>query len=265
MRKFFLAVALAAMAFCTPALAADNAADLMQAQDQMFIPTVQVRVDSNIMGQFMGYCSGSVIASERDQKSGNVTTLVLTAKHCTDATDQRMQIVSYVHDKMNRETKQEVYKAKVCGRSYKSDLALIKLDDQQTFFDKVATVAAKDSVLSFGDDVDLVGYPAGLGLTWTQGKLGYVEDVKGLAFEDVSQSGEFYRATPMMTGGSSGSPMFANLDGKYQVIGVLTGGGLGYLGFYTPVDEIQTYLKDALVGCGIPDKTADKTTEPARH
>lgn len=243
---------------------AQSPSDMFKVQDEMLTPTVQIRVDTNIMGMFQGYCSGSIIASKRDEKTGDVTTLVLTAKHCTEAVDERMEVVSYEHSKSNREIKENVWKAKVCGRSWKSDLALVKLDDHQTFFEKTAKVAEKGIVLNFGDDVDLVGYPAGLGLTWTEGKLGYVEDTHGLAFDDISQSTEFYRATPMMTGGSSGSPLFyQDTDGTYKIVGVLTGGGLQYLGFYTPVEEINAYLDTALEGCGLPGK--DTTTTSSVH
>lgn len=264
MSRLILVLSVIGAAFMTIGaigLAHAQPADLFKVQDEMLTPTVQVRVDTTIMSMFSGLCSGSVIASNRDEKTGDVTTLVLTAKHCTDATDERMQVVSYDHSKSNREIRQTVWKAKVCGRSWKSDLALLKLDDRQTFFDKTAKVAEKGIVLSFGDDVDLVGYPAGLGLTWTQGKLGYVEDTHGLAFDDVSQSTEFYRATPMMTGGSSGSPLFyQDTDGTYKVIGVLTGGGLQYLGFYTPTEEINAYLDTALGGCGLPGEKDSATT-----
>ncbi|MGN6773174.1 MAG: S1 family peptidase [Rhizobiaceae bacterium] len=262
MRMFWTAlIGAALMLVGSIGLARAQDAELFKQQDEMFTPTVQIRVETNIFNTYKGLCSGSVIESKRDEKTGDVTTLVLTAKHCTDSVDERMQVISYDHSKDNREIKQNVWKAKVCGRSWKSDLALIKLDDKQTFFEKTAKVAEKGIALNFGDDVDLVGYPSGLGLTWTTGKLGYVEDTHGLAFDDVSQSTEFYRATPMMTGGSSGSPLFyKDADGTYKIIGVLTGGALQYLGFYTPVEEINAYLDTALEGCGLP---SDKTVKSA--
>lgn len=236
----------------TYAQGAELDGQMIKAQEQMFDPAVQIRVGTNLMNiPFEGLCSGQIIKSVRDFKTGKVANVILTAKHCTSDTAQRMQVVKYVHNKANREVKQDVYKAKVCARSYVSDLALLKLDDEETAFEHTASVADKDINLNFGDLVDLVGYPAGLGLTWTQGRLGYVEDTKGVAFDDVSNSGEFYRATPMMTGGSSGSSMFVEQDGQYKVIGVLTGGGLQYIGFYTPINEIDAFLTLSLPDCGV--------------
>src|SRR5690242_8362321 len=171
--------------------------------DQMFDPSVQIG----------NYCSGEIIKSDRDLKTGEVSTYVLTAKHCTENDGKIVTVNKAIYDKHNRQISIKTYLADVYGRSYKSDLALLKLRDKDTYFEKVATVASRDIELTYGQGVELVGYPLGRSMTWTSGRLGYVEEG---VFKDVSQSGQFYRATPDLAPGSSGSSMFTWNDKTKQ-------------------------------------------------
>lgn len=193
------------------------------------------------------YCSGTIVQSHRDQKSGEVQTFILTAKHCVKDDDKSMvPIAKDQYDGLNK-TGKKIADGDVYGMSYKSDLALIKLRDKQTLYDSVAIVAPADINLQYGQEVVVDGYPLGLSMTETWGKLGYKEEQP--AFSDISQSKMFYRATPDIVGGSSGSGMFTlDSDGKYKLIGVVTGGYQRgtYINYFTPIEEINDYLKTAL-------------------
>lgn len=205
--------------------------ELKKMDEQMFSPSIQLNKN----------CSGTLIYSDRDKEKGTVNTIALTAKHCIDAADQRLDVMTYVYNKSNRLITEEAHKAKVLGMSYKSDLALIKLEDQNTIF-PVAKVAKKETgeSLKFGQDIWNVSYPKGGSRTLTQGVLGYVEIVD--AFK--TKTGEFYRMTPDIAPGSSGSGMFQNTTGDYELIGVVTGmySGFSYMGLITPIEEINEYL-----------------------
>lgn len=225
---------------------ADNVADSMKRQDQMFDTSVKL----DLAGQ--GWCSGNLIHSKRDEKTGEVETFILTAKHCTDFLNQDHDIVKVIdeqHDHKLNEVRDMVYLGHVWGQSYKSDLALIKLDDHSTYFDKVAKVAPKDIVLTFGDPTYIVGFPMGLSKTFTQGTLGFIE-TQGQWFKELSTSGRFLRSTPDVAPGSSGSSMFVqDSDGDYKLVGVTTGSfvrsGMPFINWFTPIDEIHEYLDQA--------------------
>ena len=228
-----------------PSLAkAADLTELPKMNEQMFLPSVQLGSSSTD-----GFCSGTFVQSERDQVSGEVKTFILTAKHClrdrTEGTD--ISVVVHNYDEKNREVNAVDYKATVYGKSYKSDLALLRLKDKNKFFTTIAKVAPADTKLTFGQDVWVVGYPLGLSQTMTSGTLGRVEAVD--AFGSMSNSKEFYRSTPDIAPGNSGGAMFQkNAKGDYEVIGVATGTiqGFTYINFYSPVEEIAEYLKVAL-------------------
>jgi len=222
-------------------------------QDQVFEPSVQIGADGK------GFCSGEIISSERDAISGDVSTIILTAKHCVkdDPKDTIYQIMKAKYDEKNRKVGVDVYLAEVLGQSYKSDLALIRLRDKDTLFIKTATVAPRDTKLEFSQKVSVIGYPVGGSMTYTDGYLGFVED--GF-FKDISTSGQFYRATPDTAPGSSGSSMFTqNKTGAYEIIGTLTGGmrGFSYINLYTPIEEINDYLDVAKGTFAWPAKAQD--------
>lgn len=209
--------------------------------DQVLNPSVQLNEN----------CSGEIIHSKRDLKTDKVNTIVLTAKHCV-MTDpkQLITINKAIYNDKNRKTGTRSYLADVLGMSFKSDLAVLKLRDRSYLFDHVATVAKSDTPLQFGQSVVVVGYPLGRSMTYTEGNLGYVEDN---VFTDISSTRQFYRATPDIAPGSSGSSMFTTVSGEYQIIGVVTGGAskFSWFNFFTPVEEINEYLD-------VVSKTFDK-------
>lgn len=241
-----LAVILIAVAvgYCSPKASAADLAELPKMNEQMFVPSVQLGNSSTD-----GFCSGTLISSERDQVSGDVETFILTAKHCvTDHKDGGdISVIIHNYNTENREINAVDHKAIVYGKSYKSDLALLKLKDKDTFFKTTAKIAPKDTKLVFGQDVWVVGYPLGLSQTLTSGVLGRVETVE--PFSTYSQSRQFYRSTPDIAPGNSGGAMFQkNAKGDYEIIGVATGTirGFTYINFYSPIEEINEYLSVAL-------------------
>lgn len=195
-------------------------------KEEVFSPSVQIG----------DYCSGTVVHSERDRESGEVETVVLTAKHCVKS-GERVTVDVTEYDDSLRETKRVQYAAKVLGSSWKSDLAVIKLSDKSTIFPS-AKIAPKDIELSFGEEVHTASYPAGFGLTYTRGHLGYIQHIGR-----YSNSGEYLRATPDVVGGSSGSGLFVLRPEGYVLTGTLTAGyNLGtFMNLYTPIDEIREY------------------------
>lgn len=169
--------------YCSPKASAAELTELPKMNEQMFTPSVQLGNNSK-----EGFCSGTLISSERDQESGDVETYILTAKHCVN--DQKdgsdISVIVHNYNDSNREINAVDYKAIVYGKSYKSDLALVKLKDKNTFFKTTAKIAPKDVKLEFGQDVWVVGYPLGLSQTITSGVLGRVEGVD--AFSNISNS-----------------------------------------------------------------------------
>lgn len=209
--------------------------ELDKMQAQMFAPTVQLN----------GNCSGTVVWSKRDEKSGEVATYILTAKHCVSnqGQDQYADVPVY-HD--NLLVKKERYIARVHGLFYGADIGLFRLKDKQTLFERVAKLAPAKPVLKMGEDVWTVGYPLGWSLTVTEGLFGVIEVSD---FDKPGADIEYYRATPDITGGSSGGGLYRkNGAGDYELIGITTAGarGLPFIALYTPVSKVHEYLKVAL-------------------
>ena len=100
----------AALLLSTPALS-----DAIH-NKQVFDPSIQIGES----------CSGTVIHSKRGQVTGNVSTIVLTAKHCVldNSVDDTITVAKDVYNDTNRRTERKIYFTKYLGSSYKSDLAL---------------------------------------------------------------------------------------------------------------------------------------------
>jgi S1-C subfamily serine protease len=203
---------------------------LDQLSSQLFNNAVQI-------GDF---CSGTIIHSDRDKESGEAETVILTAKHCLINKD-RVTINTFEYDKSLRKVKTIGYEATVLGSSYKSDLALIKLNDKQTVFKNVAKIAPSDIELKFAQPTFIVSYPLGLSMTYTQGTLGFVEVMDG--FKSASNSREFFRSTPDVKGGSSGSGLFTMNGEDIVLIGTTTGqwNNSTFMNYFTPIYEIREY------------------------
>lgn len=224
----FAAAFVAALLAVAPA----TASDLVKLQDQVLGVTAQLN----------GNCSATLISSVRDDKSGDVETLFLTAKHCV-ADDKADQFVDLPIYQQSRVVKKDRYVARVKGKYHAGDLALVALKDKQTFFERAAKIAPVDGVPTMGAPVWTVGYPLGMQLTITAGLFGSLETV------DYPTAGaEYFRATPDVVGGNSGGAMYRITEkGDYELIGVTSAAHrvFTFVGLYTPVETIHAYLKVA--------------------
>ena len=233
-RPIKLLAAIAVFAFVALIAQIAQSADLAQMQKQMFGVTAQLNDN----------CSATLIYSDRDKTSGEVTTILLTAKHCAESKgDVWADIPVYQN---NRVVKKERFIAKVKGTFYKDDLGLIELKDKQTYFATVAKLAPEKPVLMMGEDVWTVGYPLGLALTVTNGLFGSYE-----TSDYPSDGTEYYRATPSIAPGNSGGSLYRlSASGNFEMIGVTSAMARGYpfIGLYVPSDRIHEYLKVAVPG-----------------
>jgi len=232
------------LALTMPSHAADKS-ELEKLQKEVLGVTVQLN----------GNCSGTVIYSNRDKESGDVTTLILSAGHCAidkDA-DQRIEFPVYQD---NEVVKKDAYVRKMLGVYFNADLSLWKLKDKQTFFPNVAKLAPEKPTLLMGEDVWTVGYPLGGVLTITKGLFGSKET------NDFAKPGTvYYRATPDIAPGSSGGALYHKNDaGDFELLGVTTAMARGYPYFamYTGISDIYAYLKVAQPDIVIPPKEAAK-------
>lgn len=200
-------------------------------------------------------CSSSVIYSKRDEKSGDVKTVLLTANHCVRDNPVLEQKIDFPVYKNGKIVKKDRYLGKVLGQAYDKDLALVELKDKDTLFENVVKIAKDVNDVQIGDPVAVIGYPLGLNLTVTNGNY--------VGYQTTAWDGkEFLRATPDMIFGNSGGALFKiNKDGTYEQIGVTDaimtpmGVPISYMGLYVPVDQIREYLKVAL-----PEAIGEKNT-----
>lgn len=208
------------------------AADYDKMQKEMFSPTAQLNEN----------CSATLIHSSRDAKSGDVTSIFLTAKHCVTGKKSDMSVDLPVYQK-NRIVKKERYIARVRGEYYAGDLALVELKDKQTLLEPIAKIAPEGTELFMGEDVWTLGYPLAWTLTVSKGLFG------GLETSDFASPGlEYFRATPDIAGGNSGGALYHNGGSRYELIGVTTARARSdsFIGLYTPLEVIHAYLKVAL-------------------
>lgn len=185
-------------------------------------------------------CSSTLIYSDRDKVSGEVKSILLTAKHCVAEADGYKMKVEFPVHQGHRAVGEKVYYGEVKGKDYKSDLALIQLTDKNTYFPSVAKVAPDNYSASLGDQAYIVGYPMGLHISVTPGNWGGLQNPTG--------NDELLHINANVVGGNSGGAAFKEIDGEYKVIGVTCCGfsRAPWVGYYTSVEDINRYLKVAL-------------------
>lgn len=245
-----IALAIIMAVFTSPA----SATDLVKLQKDALAPTVQLNRN----------CSGQIVYSARDEKSGEVKTYILTAKHCTkDVADRINEVYLPVYQK-GRVVSELLYKADVVSQYYKHDLALLRLKDTATSFaDRVAKVAARDIDLPIGSPVVTVGYPFGLTLTVNEGTFA----ARGsIPFPEDTKDTEYFRASPAIAGGNSGGGLYTvKADGGFELLGVtdlkIGQDATSEAGFYVPVDIVRDFLTVA-DSVAFP---ADKKAEGGGH
>jgi S1-C subfamily serine protease len=209
---------------------------LDQIATEMLEPTVQLERN----------CSGVVVHSDRQEESGEVLTLVLTAKHCTDNLGQLINVFIPVYDDENRMVQEQVFKAVVGGRYGLHDLAYLRLLDTDTVLENIATLAEDDTRLREAEPIWAVGYGLGWTRTITEGTFGQRQSV---AFPDANRPNEYFRATPAIIGGNSGGPLFhRHSEGHYEVIGITSAGSAqtNHINLFVPMDSINEYMEMVL-------------------
>jgi S1-C subfamily serine protease len=219
------------IAACGYALAADRA-DLGKMQEQMLAPDVQLNRS----------CSASFIHSARDPRSGDVETLLLTARHCVDGQSKRHQIIYAPIYQGNRLVEERALIASVIGADWASDTALLKLHDTDTLFEKLVTLAPERPILFEGEDVWAVGWALAKTRVVTEGTFGNL-DILNLINE--AEDIEYYRATTQIAGGNSGGALFHKTDkGDYEQIGLATASNRqhDFLTLWTPIQAIRKYI-----------------------
>jgi len=190
------------------------------------------------------FCSGNVVYSKRDQKTGDVETLVLTAKHCTVAFDPRFQFEVIVpqFDKTGHQVGDRLFKATRSSIYWSHDLSLVKILDKDTLFDNVAKIGKENIDLYYGREVISVGFPAGMSKTLTTGNLGELEYINA-KFGDIGLK-YYQRATPATIGGNSGGGLFTKDGDNYVLVGVtsLAFRNTNHMNFFVPHSDVYTYL-----------------------
>ncbi len=217
--------------------------DLVKLRKQVLANTIQLN----------GNCSGTLISSKRDDKTGKVETLVLTAKHCVENGSSDMVVDIPVYQS-NRVVKKDSYVARLKGKYSSADLALVVLKDTQTFFESVAKIAPANVMPVMGEQVWTVGYPLGLQLTITPGLFGSLETLNF-----PSNGIEYFRASPHVVGGNSGGGLYRQTgSGDFDLIGVTTAAhqAFTFIAFYTPIDAVHAYLRVSAPGTVPPAETA---------
>jgi S1-C subfamily serine protease len=226
-----LRIAAALMMLAGPAYALD----LTKLQSEALGPTVQLNRN----------CSGQVVYSKRDEKSGDVKTLILTAKHCTTDTAGKVNEVYFPAYQKGRVVSEALYKADVVSQYYKHDLAMLRLKDTKTSFsDRVAKLADREIDMPIGAPVVTIGYPFGLTLTANEGTFAARSVIP---FPDQDKDTEYFRASPGIAGGNSGGGLYRITDGgDFELIGVtdlkIGDAATSTAGFYVPVDVIADFL-----------------------
>jgi len=166
----------------------------------------------------MGQGSGFIISSDG---------YVVTNNHVVDHAEEVTVVMS----------DGKTYSAKVIGTDEKTDLALVKIDGDESF----PFVAFTDGDVRVGEWVMAIGNPFGLGGTVTAGIVSARgRDIGAGPYDD------FLQIDAPINKGNSGGPTF-NLDGK--VVGVNTaiyspsGGSVG-IGFAIPASIARQVVED---------------------
>jgi S1-C subfamily serine protease len=229
-----LRIAAALMIVAGPAYALD----LTKLKTEALAPTVQLNRN----------CTGEVVYSKRDEKSGDVKTLILTAKHCTTDTAGKINEVYFPTYQKGRVVSEALYKTDVVSQYYKHDLAMLRLKDTKTSFsDRVVKVADREIDMPIGATVVTIGYPFGLTLTANEGTFAARSSIP---FPDDAKDTEYFRASPGIAGGNSGGGLYRVTDGgDFELIGVtdlkIGQDATSVAGFYVPIDVIRDFLSFA--------------------
>lgn len=198
-----------------------------------------------------GSCSATIVASKRDEKSGDVLTYILTAEHCV--VDKPMVSYSVRMPLWQDEssTAATMARAKVVkqGSVDGHDMAILKLDDTKTSYAAQVAKIGYNAKLKLGEMVYTGGYPLGREFTVSEGRFSSIEEYN---FSDNGIPLQFTRANAPISPGNSGGGLFhINAAGDFELVGVAdraAGSPTSTFGLWATAkdvtDFLQSYNKD---------------------
>ncbi|HET6466000.1 MAG TPA: Do family serine endopeptidase [Nitrospiria bacterium] len=245
----FIGMALALLAWCSPAISADSAkplplpsepkifsfADIVRKEKPAVVnisTTQKASVGEGLLPEDhppLGDFFGNIIPKEfkgESLGSGFIIKkngLILTNNHVIEKADK---IIVRLSDERE-------FEAKVIGRDEKTDLALIKISDHKNL--PTARLGDSDQ-LDVGEWVVAIGNPFGLEQTVTVG----IVSAKGRAIGN-GLFDDYIQTDASINPGNSGGPLF-NIKG--EVIGINTAinpSGQG-IGFAIPINQVKKVL-----------------------
>lgn len=176
-----------------------------------------------ISGSFIFFCSGALVYDERILTNEKV---LMSAGHCA----------TFLIDRTGRRdgyTRLPVYASFDDGGSFERikpmlvgdpaqgyDVSLWRPFDEDKPFVRPAYSISKRETVKAGDEVSNWGFPAGLGLTYSEGYVSQPSAPRPIRGTEINWSG--YIAVDINgTGGDSGSALF---DAAGEIVGVWAGG-----------------------------------------
>lgn len=205
------------------------------------LPTTLNSVVKVSIGQDDGSCSGVTLSSTRDAQTNEVTTRILTAKHCVK--DKKFGFIPIKKfDKEGRLLSETRIGYDLERQDTQSDLAIITLRDKENVY-PVSTVAQEQKVFE-GDKVFVIGYPAGLARLMTDGYLAtqFVVPERGEDFGEPLHN--VFVASPDIFYGNSGGGLYQMIDNNYELIGItsIKHNQMDHFGGYVGLEDINRFV-----------------------
>lgn len=211
--------------------------EMTKVNKQVLSTVVQLTRRGNV------FCTGNIIASDRDKKTGKVKTLILTAKHCVTSSETLKDRIDVSIPRLNDAYEivgSSTYPAHHIVKYYNHDMALMELVDQDTFFDNVALIAKENTDMFPGRTVYMAGNGLGAAPVFTEGVLGVKE------FLQYPEDNMTYRRHTASTapGNSGGGVFIKDEDGNYRIALVTSLAVRGYADYAwsVPHDELYKFI-----------------------
>lgn len=214
--------------------------------------------------QFFGDLQGQVPREKIERSLGSGVIIsrdgyIVTNNHVIDGADKVIVSLPW----SNKE-----YKAKVIGTDSRTDLAVIKIEQNDLPFIKFAD----SSLVKVGDLVFAIGNPFGVGETITQGIVSALNK-SGIGINDYEN---FIQTDASINPGNSGGAL---VDSRGALIGINTAiisrsGGNQGIGFAIPSDMVKRIVKQLIekgtirrgyLGVGIQDISSDLRDAYGNH
>lgn len=172
---------------------------------------------------------------------------LVTAAHCIPTNPSQRTLSIVLEEKTRTELlSKTIYPVKVLRVNYGEDTALLELKTRTYEFDKFVDVAEHFTPY-LGHKLYALGFPRGDVLTLTEGM--YTATV-GLE-QSMRWTGDFYKTTIPITGGSSGGGLFVEKDGDYQLIGLASAGyrDVSFQNYFSSIESLHKIMTGFL---GVP-------------